>query len=236
MIASEHPAFSVRRQCQLLGLHRSGLYYEPGPESAENLWLMRLLDRRYTRHPEEGVRRMTLHLRGLGHAVNAKRVRRLLRQMGLEAFYPKPRLSIPNGAAGRYPYLLKGLAITRPDQVWCADITYVGLPEGFAYLVAIMDWFSRYVIAWELSNSLESAFCVAALERALAMRRQPEIHNTDQGSQFTSAEWLGVLEGRGIRVSLDGRGRAFDNIFIERLWRTVKWEHVFLREHRTLGR
>lgn len=177
---------------------------------------------------------MRLHLRQEGHVVNAKRVRRLLRQMGLEAFYPKPRLSIPGPAAGRYPYLLKGLKITQPDQVWCADITYVGLPEGFAYLVAIMDWFSRYVVAWELSNSMESAFCVAALERALGTRRRPQIHNSDQGSQFTSVEWLRVLESRGIRVSLDGRGRAFDNIFIERLWRTVKWEHVFLREHQTL--
>ena len=231
----DHPQLSLRQQCQLLGLDRSGLYYEAVPESAENLRLMKLLDRQYTSHPEQGVRRMSLHLRELGHVVNVKRVRRLLRQMGLEAFYPKPRLSIPDPLAGRYPYLLKGMAITEPDQVWCADVTYIGLPEGFAYLVAIMDWFSRYVIAWELSNSMESAFCVAALERALATRRQPEIHNTDQGSQFTSAPWLGLLEERGIRVSLDGRGRAFDNIFIERLWRTVKWEHVFLHEHRTLG-
>ncbi len=235
MIVGDDPRLSLREQCRLLGLHRSGLYYEPVAESAENLQLMQLLDRQYTRHPEQGVRRMTLHLRELGHAVNPKRVRRLLRQMGLEAFYPKPRLSIPDPVAGRYPYLLKGLPIGRPDQVWCADITYVGLPEGFTYLVAIMDWFSRYVLAWELSNTMESAFCVSALERALSGRRRPEIHNTDQGSQFTSAEWLAVLERSGVRVSLDGRGRAFDNIFIERLWRTVKWEHVFLREHRTLG-
>ncbi len=228
------PAFSLRQQCELLGVHRSGLYYEPVVENAENLLLMNLLDRQYTRHPEQGVRRMTLHLRDEGCRVNPKRVRRLLRQMGLEAFYPKPRLSIPDPVAGRYPYLLRGLKITRPDQVWCADITYVGLPKGFAYLVAVMDWFSRYVIAWELSNSMESSFCVSTLERALSTRRQPEIHNTDQGSQFTSAEWLDVLERRGIAVSLDGRGRAFDNIFIERLWRTVKWEHVFLYEYRTL--
>src|SRR5688500_14139774 len=209
MIA-EHPQLSFREQCSLLGLHRSGLYYEPVPESSENILLMNLLDRQYTRHPEQGVRRMTLHLRDLGYTVNPKRVRRLLRQMGLEACYPKPRLSVPDPVAGRYPYLLKGLKITQPDQVWCADITYVGLPGGFAYLVAIMDWFSRYVLAWELSNSMESAFCVATLERALATRRQPEIHNTDQGSQFTSAEWLGALEGHHIRVSLDGReiGRA----------------------------
>jgi putative transposase len=163
MIALEHPTLSMRRQCQLLGLHRSGLYYHPVAESAKNLLLMQLLDRQYTCHPEQGVRRMRLHLQDEGYTVNLKRVRRLLRQMGLEAFYPKPRLSIPDPVAARYPYLLKGLAITRPDQVWCADITYVGLPEGFAYLVAIMDWFSRYVIAWELSNSMESAFCVATL-------------------------------------------------------------------------
>jgi putative transposase len=177
---------------------------------------------------------MCLYLSDLGYTVNPKRARRLLRQMGLEAFYPKPRLSIPDPAAGRYPYLLKGLEITRPDQVWCADITYIGLPEGLGYLVAIMDWFSRYVIAWEVSNTMESDFCVSALERARATGRAPQIHNTDQGSQFTSAPWLGMLESHGIRVSLDGRGRAFDNIFIERLWRTVKWEHVFLREHRTI--
>jgi putative transposase len=230
----EHPQLSLREQCGLLGLHRSGLYYEAAPESAENLLLMNLLDRQYTAHPEHGVRRMRLHLRDRGYTVNPKRVRRLLRQMGLEAFYPKPRLSVPNPIAGRYPYLLKGLKITRPDQVWCADITYVGLSEGVAYLVAIMDWFSRYVLAWELSNSMESAFCASALERALSGRR-PQIHNTDQGSQFTSGEWLSLLEGRGIRVSMDGRGRAFDNIMIERLWRTVKWEYVFLREHRSIG-
>jgi len=235
IIAPDHPDLSLRKQCQLLGLDRSGLYYEPVPESAENLRLMKLLDQRYTEHPEEGVRRMTLHLRQLGHAVNVKRVRRLLRQMGLEAFFPKRRLSIPDPAAGRYPYLLKGLNITRPDQVWSVDITYIALLGGFAYLVAILDWFSRYVVAWELSNSLEAAFCVAALERALSTGRQPEIQNSDQGSQFTSAEWLGVLNRCGIRVSLDGQGRAFDNIFIERLWRTVKWEHVYLHEYATLS-
>lgn len=222
--------FSIRRQCELLGLDRSGLYREPMPESVENQEIMRLLDKEYTRHPIYGVRRMTLCLRELGYAANAKRVRRLLRLMGLEAVFPKPRLSIPDRVAGKYPYLLRGLKVERPDQVWCADITYIGLEEGWAYLVAIMDWFSRYVLAWEVSNTLESAFCVSALERALSRRRRPEIHNTDQGSQFTSAEWIGTLERAGARISLDGRGRAFDNIFIERLWRTVKHEHVYLRE------
>lgn len=191
---------------------------------------MRLLDREYTRHPVYGVRRMKLFLREAGCVVNAKRVRRLLRLMGLEAIFPKPRLSIPDPIAGKYPYLLRGLTVERPDQVWGADITYSGLEEGWAYLVAIMDWFSRYVLAWEVSNTLESAFCVSALERALRKGSAPEIHNTDQGSQFTSAEWIGTLEQAGARISLDGRGRAFDNIFIERLWRTVKYEHVYLHE------
>ena len=221
---------SIRRQCELLGLDRSGLYHTPLPESAENQKLMRLLDREYTRHPVYGVRRMTLFLSELGYGVNAKRVRRLLRLMGLEAIFPKPRLSIPDPVAGKYPYLLRGLQVERPDQVWCADITYIGLEEGWAYLVAIMDWFSRYVLAWEVSNTLESAFCVSALERALRSGSVPQIHNTDQGSQFTSAEWIGTLEKAGARISLDGRGRAFDNIFIERLWRTVKHEHVYLHE------
>jgi putative transposase len=214
----------------LLGLDRSGLYHEPLPESAENQKLMRMLDKEYTRHPVYGVRRMNLFLRQEGYIVNAKRVRRLLRLMGLEAIFPKPRLSIPDPIAGKYPYLLRGLAIDRPDQVWCADITYIGLQEGWAYLVAIMDWHSRYVLAWEVSNTLESAFCVSALERALRGGRVPEINNTDQGSQFTSAEWIRTLERAGARISLDGRGRAFDNIFIERLWRTVKYEHVYLQE------
>lgn len=222
--------FSLRRQCELLGLERSGLYYQPVEESLENQKFMRLLDREYTSHPFYGVRRMTLFLRKLGHLVNGKRVRRLLRLMGLETIYCKPRLSIPDPVAGKYPYLLRGVKVERPDQVWCADITYIGLEEGWSYLVAVMDWFSRFVLAWELSNTLESRFCVSALEQALAVGRKPEMHNTDQGSQFTSAEWIGTLEKAGARISLDGRGRAFDNIFIERLWRTVKYEHVYLKE------
>jgi putative transposase len=222
--------FSMRRQCELLGLERSGLYYQPVEESRENQKFMRLLDREYTSHPFYGVRRMTLFLRKLGHGVNGKRVRRLLRLMGLEAIYCKPRLSLPDPVAGKYPYLLRRVKVERPDQVWCADITYIGLEDGWTYLVAVMDWFSRYVLAWELSNTLESGFCVNALEQALAGGRKPEIHNTDQGSQFTSADWIGTLEKAGARISLDGRGRAFDNIFIERLWRTVKYEHVYLQE------
>jgi putative transposase len=176
---------------------------------------------------------MTLHLRDLGYPVNAKRVRRLLRQMGLEAFYPKPRLSIPDPLAGRYPYLLKGLEVSRPDQVWCADITYIGLPDGFAYLVAIMDWASRKVLAWRLSNTMEADFCVAALEEAIACYGQPEIFNTDQGSQFTSFAFTTTLRDAGIRISMDGRGRWMDNVFIERLWRSLKYECVFLNAFET---
>jgi putative transposase len=230
MIEPDHPALSVRRQCALLGLARSGLYYEPRGESAENLGLMRLIDQTYTRWPFYGVERMTAWLARQGHAVNVKRVRRLMRLMGLEAIYAKPRLSASGKAHQRYPYLLRGVEIVAPDQVWSADITYLPLRGGFLYLVAVLDWYSRYVLAWELSNNLESSFCVDVLERALRTGR-PEIFNTDQGTQFTSEAFTGVLKGREIAISMDGRGRAFDNIFSERLWRTVKYEEVFLKDY-----
>jgi putative transposase len=230
MIEPEHPSLSVRRQCELLGLARSGLYYEPRGESAENLALMRRIDEAYTRWPFYGARRMTAWLKREGHAVNSKRVRRLMRLMGLEAIYAKPRLSASGKAHQRYPYLLRGVEIVAPDQVWSADITYLRLRGGFLYLVAILDWYSRYVLAWELSNNLESSFCVDVLERALRTGR-PEIFNTDQGTQFTSEAFTGVMEGREIAISMDGRGRAFDNIFSERLWRTVKYEEVFLKDY-----
>ena len=230
MIEPEHSALSVRRQCDLLGLARSGLYYEPMGESAENLGLTRRIDEAYTRWPFYGARRMTAWLGREGHAVNVKRVRRLMRVMGLEAIYAKPRLSASGKAHKRYPYLLRDVAIDRADQVWSADITYLRLRGGFLYLTAILDWHSRYVLAWELSRSLEGEFCVRALEAALA-RGRPEVFNTDQGVQFTSEEFTGVLEGREIAISMDGKGRAFDNIFSERLWRTVKYEEVFLRDY-----
>jgi putative transposase len=220
----------VARQCELVGLARSSLYYEARPESEDNLALMRKLDEQYVRTPFYGVARMTEWLRREGQAVNEKRVRRLLREMGLEAVYPKPRLSVPGKENRIYPYLLRGVAIARPDQVWAADITYVRLARGFAYLMAILDWHSRYVVSWELSLTLEADFCVSALERAMANGR-PEIFNSDQGSQFTSEAFTGVLEGAGIRISMDGRGRVFDNIFVERLWRTVKYEEVYLNEY-----
>jgi len=230
MIEAEHPVLSVRRQCDLLGLARSGLYYEPQGESPENLALMRLLDEAYTAWPFYGVRKMTAQLAREGQAVNVKRVRRLMRLMGLETIYPRKRLSVPGEGHKRYPYLLRGVEIVRPDQVWSADITYIRLRRGFLYLAAILDWYSRYVLSWTLSSSLDAAFCVWALEEALA-RGRPEVFNTDQGVQFTSEGFTGILESRGIAISMDGRGRVFDNIFSERLWRTVKYEEVYLKDY-----
>ena len=191
---------------------------------------MRLLDEQYTRTPFYGVRRMTRWLHELEYTPDVKRVRRLLRLMGLEAIYPKPRLSVPGTGHKIYPYLLRGLPIVRPNQVWSTDITYVRLARGFVYLVAVMDWFSRYVISWSLSVTLDAAFCIEALERAL-LRATPEIFNSDQGSQFTSQEFTGRLEGAGVAISMDGRGRFFDNIFVERLWRSVKYEDVYLKDY-----
>jgi putative transposase len=217
----------VRRQCELLGLGRSSLYYEPATETAENLWLMRLIDQEYTAHPFLGSRRLTKWLIERGEAVNRKRVQRLMRVMGLEAIYPKPKLS----AAGRghriYPYLLRGVSIERPDQVWSTDITYVPLASGFMYLAAIIDWFSRYVLAWRLSNTLDGSFCLEMLEEALG-RGQPEVFNTDQGVQFTAQAWTGRLEAAGVAVSMDGRGRGLDNVIVERTWRTDKYEEIYL--------
>jgi len=223
------------RQCELLELARSSYYYEPAGESEENLWLMRLLDEQYTRTPMYGSPRMTVWLnhRDLGFAVNHKRVERLLRVMGLQALYPKPKLSAGGAGHRVYPYLLRGVHITRPNQVWSTDITYVRLAHGFVYLVAIMDWYSRYVLSWELSNSLDTSFCVEALERALA-RSRPEIFNRDQGVQFTSLDFTDRLAAAGVSISMDGRGRVFDNIFIERLWRSVKYENIYLKNYETV--
>ena len=220
----------MARQCELLGLPRSSFYYEARPESVYNLALMRLLDEQYVRTPFYGVPRMTAWLRTQGHAVNPKRVRRLLRKMGLEAIYPKRRLSVKNQSHRVYPYLLRGLEISRPGQVWATDITYIRLRRGFAYLVAILDWYSRYVVAWDLSLSLEAEFCVSTLERALDTSK-PEIFNSDQGSQFTSETFTKRLESAGVSISMDGRGRVFDNIFVERLWRSVKYEEVYLKDY-----
>lgn len=230
LIEPGHPRIAVTRQCELLGLSRGSLYYEARPESAENLALMRALDEQYTKTPFYGVARMTAQLRRGGRQVNPKRVRRLLRLMGLEAVYPKPRLSANNGESRVFPYLLRDVAVVRPNQVWAADITYIRLAKGFAYLTAVMDWYSRYVLSWEMSMTLEAEFCVAALERALG-RGRPEIFNSDQGVQYTSAGFTGRLEAAGVLISMDGRGRAFDNIMIERLWRSVKYEEVYTKDY-----
>ena len=230
MIEAGDAQLSVRQQCALLGLSRAGLYYRPVGESAENLRFMRLLDEAYTQRPFYGVRKMTARLCRAGEAVNPKRVRRLMRQMGLEAIYPKKRLSLAAEGHKRYPYLLRDLLIDRPDQAWCADITYLRLRRGFLYLAAVMDWYSRYVLWWELSGSLEADFCLQALQEALR-QGTPEIFNTDQGVQFTCEAFTGALEAEGVGISIDGRGRCYDNIFVERLWRTVKYEEVFLRDY-----
>jgi putative transposase len=224
----------VRRQCELLGLNRSSLYYEPAGETPQNLRLMRLLDEQYTAHPFYGSRKMTTWLQEVHQEeVNRKRVQRLMRQMGLEAIYPKPRLSLAGRGHRVFPYLLRDVAIVRPDQVWSADITYVPMAAGFMYLAAVIDWFSRYVIAWRLSNSLDGSFCLDMLEEALRQGR-PEVFNTDQGVQFTAAAFTGRLVQAGVAVSMDGRGRCLDNVFVERLWRTVKYEELYLRCYETV--
>jgi len=230
MVEVNHPHLSIARQCELLGLSRSSLYYVAKGESEENLHLMRMIDEEYTQMPYYGVAKMTAWLRLKGENVNPKRVRRLMREMGLEAIYPKRCLSLSGKGHKRYPYLLRGLVIGRPNQVWSADITYIRLRRVFAYLVGILDWYSRYLLSWALSVDLEADFCVRALEEAL-MLGNPEIFNTDQGVQFTSEAFTGTLEGRGIRISMDGRGRVFDNIFVERFWRSVKYEDVYLKDY-----
>jgi len=224
------PDYSIRRQCALAGVPRSGFYYEPAAESEKNLLLMRLIDEQYLRHPEYGSPRMTDWLGDQGHGVNHKRVARLMRKMRLLAITPGPHTSKPTPGHKIYPYLLRGVSIERVNQVWSMDITYIPMRRGFMYLAAVIEWHSRYVLAWELSNTLESFFCVAALERALA-QGTPEVFNTDQGSQFTSEAFTNVLLDRNIAISMDGRGRALDNVFIERLWWTVKYEEVYPKNY-----
>jgi putative transposase len=230
LIDRDHPTLSITRQCELLGLSRSGYYYRPQGLSELDLALMHLIDEEYTRHPFYGSRRMRDWLRDQGYPVCRDHVRRLMRLMGIEAIHPKRRLSIPDKEHRIYPYLLNDIKISRPDQVWAVDITYIRLYEGFCYLVAIMDWYSRYVVSWELSLSLDVGFCLEALEQALSIAK-PEIFNSDQGSQFTSLAFTTLLEDSGIRISMDGTGRVFDNIMIERLWRSVKYEEVYLKDY-----
>jgi putative transposase len=224
----------VRRQCELLGLARASLYYQAAEETAPNLRLMRLLDEEHTRHPFYGSRRLTAWLGEQGEEVNRKRVQRLMRLMGLEAIYPKPRLSVPDLSHRVYPYLLRGVGIERVNQVWSADITYVPMPKGFMYLAATIDWYSRYVVSWRLSNTLDGLFCQEMLDEALG-RGRPEIFNTDQGVQFTALAFTERLKQAGVLISMDGRGRCLDNVFVERLWRTVKYENIYLQAYATVA-
>jgi putative transposase len=234
LIEPDHPQLSIARQCELLDLARSSYYYEPVPESEEDLLLMRLLDEHYTRTPFYGLRKLVVFLEEQGYVVDRKRVRRLMRLMGLETIYPKPRLSLPGEHPVRYSYLLRGMSIDHINQVWSCDITYIRLAHGSVFLMAIIDWFSRFVLAWELSITLDTRFCLEALDRAL-QAAQPEIFNTDQGAQFTSKEFTDRLRRSAIRISWDGRGRALDNIFVERLWRSVKYEEVYLKDYQTVS-
>lgn len=224
---------SIARQCKLLGLSRSGFYYEPRGESPENLALMRRIDALFLEYPFYGSRQMARALQRDGLRVGRHRVRRLMRLMGLRTVYQKPRTSDQHPDHKIYPYLLRGLAITRANQVWCADITYIPMRRGFLYLVAIMDWHTRRVLSWELSNTMEADFCIRALKKALALHGTPEIFNTDQGSQFTSCDFTGVLKDHDIKISMDGKGRWMDNVFIERLWRSLKYECVYLSAFET---
>ena len=230
LVEAAHREISIRRQCELLGVSRASWYYQPVGESEENLQLMRRIDEQYTRTPFYGSRRMAAWLQTQGWEVNRKRVSRLMQVMGIEAVYPKPNLSHPVEGHKIYPYLLRGVPIERVNQVWSTDITYIRMAQGFLYLVAVMDWFSRFVLSWALSLTMELDFCVEALKRALR-RGRPEIFNSDQGPQFTSDQFTGELEQRHIAVSMDGRGRCLDNIFVERLWRSLKYEEVYLKDY-----
>ncbi len=233
MIEPNHPDLSIGRQCALLSISRSSFYYEPKGETELNLDLMRVIDKQFLETPFYGVRQMTWHLRNEGHLVNEKRIRRLMRLMGLMPIYQKPNTSRPAKGHKIYPYLLRGLCVDRPNQVWCADITYLPMRRGFLYLVAIMDWHTRKVLAWRISNTLEADFCVEALNEAIHRFGTPEIMNTDQGSQFTSFAWTDRLRRTGVRISMDGKGRFLDNIFVERLWRSLKYECVYLHAWET---
>jgi putative transposase len=230
LIEHDGPDLSIGRRCELLGLSRSTYYLRPAVESAEDLRLMRLIDEQYLKTPFYGSRRMTVFLGRRGELVNRKRIQRLMRLMGLEGLHPRPRTTVAAADTRAYPYLLRDRELTRIDEVWSSDITYVPMRRGFMYLTAVIDWYSRYVLSWRLSNTLEGRFCLEALDEALR-RGHPEIFNTDQGSQFTSREYTGRLEGAGIAVSRDGRGRALDNVFVERLWRSVKYEDIYIKDY-----
>jgi putative transposase len=233
MIEPEHPRLSVVRQCELVSISRSGFYYRPAGETPLNLALMRLIDEQFLQTPWYGSRQMARHLRREGYTVGRKRVRRLMARMGLEPIYQRPRTTIPHPGHRIYPYLLREMVIDRPNQVWCADITYIPMRRGFLYLVAVMDWSTRKVLSWRVSNTMDVEFCIEALEDALARFGRPDIFNSDQGSQFTSPRFTGVLQAAGVRISMDGRGRWMDNGFIERLWRSLKYECIYLHAFET---
>jgi len=233
VVEMNHPRLGVAWQCRLLGLCRSTFYYKTAGETPKNLALMKRLDEIFLDAPFFGARQMARMLRREGHWVNRKRVVRLMRKMGLEAVYRRPNTSRPHPEHKIFPYLLRDMAITRSNQVWCADVTYIPMRRGYLYFVAIMDWHSRKVLSWRLSNSMDASFCVEALSDALERYGTPEIFNTDQGSQFTSAEFVGVLENAGVRISMDGRGRWMDNVMVERLWRSLKYENVYLNAYET---
>jgi len=235
LVQPDHPELSMRSQCELLGMARSSLYYLPTEVSAEARTLMKKIDRLYMEHPFFGSRKILLGLREAGHDINRKRVQRLMQVMGLQALVPGPHTSKPHPEHPIYPYLIGGIDVVRPDQVWAADITYIPLEHGWGYLVAVIDWHSRAILSWRLSNTMTVDFCVEALEEALRQHGKPEVFNTDQGAQFTSPDFTGVLKREGITISMDGKGRATDNIFIERVWRSLKYEDVYLRDYATLA-
>lgn len=233
LVEADHPRLSITRQCELVSISRSSYYGPAKGEPAENLELMRLIDGQFLETPWYGSRQMTRHLRRHDHQVTRKRVRRLMVRMGLQAVYQRPKTTVPHPEHKIWPYLLRDLTINRPDQVWCSDITYIPMRRGFLYLVAVMDWATRKVLSWRLSNTMDVAFCIEAVEEAMTRYGRPDIFNTDQGSQFTSPRFTGLLTTAGIRVSMDGRGRWMDNVFIERLWRSMKYECVYLHPFET---
>jgi len=233
MIDGDHKTLSIARQCELISISRSGYYYQPSGETELNLKLMRLIDEQHMKAPFYGARQMARHLRREGYVVGRKRIRRLMQKMGLCVVYQRPRTTIPVADHEIHPYLLRDLAIDRPNQVWCTDITYIPMRRGFLYLVAVMDWASRKVLSWRLSNTMDVEFCIGALEEAIEKYGKPEIFNTDQGSQFTSLRFTGILKEANIKISMDGKGRWMDNVFIERLWRSMKYECVYMNAFET---
>ena len=235
MVEADNKKLSIIRQCELLELSKSSYYRMPTPETEENHKLMRLIDEEYTRHPFLGSRGMRNYLRRKGYRINRKRVQRLMRVMGLASIAPQKRTSIPAPGHKVYPYLLRNLDINGPNQVWCSDITYIRLKHGFVFLTAVMDWYSRYVLSWEVSVTIDDSFCVSALERALRCNGRCDIFNTDQGSQYTGTSFTGVLKDHEIKISMDGKGRVMDNIMIERLWRSLKYEDIYLKDYETVG-